>query len=124
VVAGTLAAQPFPPSCLMFEITETSILSDPEYAMETISEIKIEKSFVMDMLDNESDLVIVRTTIDLAHNLARKVVAEGVETPKILKALHTMGCDVAQGYYISRPLSASEFESWLARRAGDENAAA
>jgi EAL domain-containing protein (putative c-di-GMP-specific phosphodiesterase class I)/CHASE2 domain-containing sensor protein len=69
------------------------------------SEIKIDQSFVKTMLDNRSDLVMVQSTIALAHSLGRKVVAEGVEHQNVLDALVDMGCDVAQGYIIGRPMS-------------------
>lgn len=68
-------------------------------------EIKIDQSFVKSMLDNRSDLVMVQSTIALAHSLGRKVVAEGVEHQTVLDALIEMGCDVAQGYIIGRPMS-------------------
>jgi EAL domain-containing protein (putative c-di-GMP-specific phosphodiesterase class I) len=69
------------------------------------SEIKIDQSFVKSMLENRSDLVMVQSTIALAHSLGRKVVAEGVEHQNVLDALVDMGCDVAQGYVIGRPMS-------------------
>ncbi len=69
------------------------------------SEIKIDQSFVKSMLENRSDLVMVQSTIALAHSLGRKVVAEGVEHQPVLDALVGMGCDVAQGYVIGRPMS-------------------
>jgi EAL domain-containing protein (putative c-di-GMP-specific phosphodiesterase class I)/CHASE2 domain-containing sensor protein len=69
------------------------------------SEIKIDQSFVKGMLDNRSDLVMVQSTIALAHSLERKVVAEGVEHQGVLDALVEMNCDVAQGYVIGRPMS-------------------
>ena len=69
------------------------------------SEIKIDQSFVKGMLDNRSDLVMVQSTIALAHSLERKVVAEGVEHQAVLDALVDMNCDVAQGYVIGRPMS-------------------
>lgn len=69
------------------------------------SEIKIDQSFVKTMLENRSDLVMVQSTIALAHSLGRKVVAEGVEHQNVLDALVDMGCDVAQGYIIGRPMS-------------------
>jgi EAL domain-containing protein (putative c-di-GMP-specific phosphodiesterase class I)/CHASE2 domain-containing sensor protein len=68
-------------------------------------EIKIDQSFVKGMLDNRSDLVMVQSTIALAHSLERKVVAEGVENQSVLDALTDMKCDVAQGYVIGRPMS-------------------
>ena len=69
------------------------------------SEIKIDQSFVKAMLDNRSDRVMVQSTIALAHSLGRKVVAEGVEHQSVLDALIDMGCDVAQGFIIGRPMS-------------------
>src|SRR4029079_18863378 len=69
------------------------------------NEIKIDQSFVKGILDNRSDLVMVQSTITLAHSLGRKVAAEGVEHQTVLDALMDMGCDVAQGYVIGRPMS-------------------
>ena len=66
--------------------------------------IKIDKSFVMEMAVDASDAAIVRSTIDLAHNLGLKVVAEGVESEDAWRHLEALGCDFAQGYYLSRPL--------------------
>jgi EAL domain-containing protein (putative c-di-GMP-specific phosphodiesterase class I)/CHASE2 domain-containing sensor protein len=81
-------------------------LSTLEYLKKVpASEIKIDQSFVKSMLDNRSDLVMVQSTIALAHSLGRKVVAEGVENQNVLEALIDMGCDVAQGYAIGRPMS-------------------
>jgi predicted signal transduction protein with EAL and GGDEF domain len=69
-----------------------------------LDEVKIDRSFVAGMIDDENDTVIVRSTIDLARNLGLRVVAEGVETEEIMEALAELRCDVAQGYFISRPL--------------------
>ena len=77
-----------------------------------VSEIKIDRCFVQDMVSNESDAAIVRATIDLGHTLGMRVVAEGVEDEPSLKLLRTMGCDIAQGYFIHHPVAADEFESW------------
>ena len=68
--------------------------------------IKIDKSFVMEMAVDASDAAIVRSTIDLAHNLGLRVVAEGVESEDAWRHLEALGCDFAQGYYLSRPLPA------------------
>jgi EAL domain-containing protein (putative c-di-GMP-specific phosphodiesterase class I) len=65
------------------------------------------------MAANHSDETIVRSIIDLAHNLDLRAVAEGVEDPAILGRLTELGCDVAQGYHISRPLPADRFEQWM-----------
>ncbi len=132
-----------PPEQLEFEITESAIMADPLRAMDTLNqldtmgvglaiddfgtgyssliylkqlpvdEIKIDKSFIIDMLDNNEDLVIVRSTIDLAHNMGRRVVAEGVENERVLNKLMELGCDLAQGYYISRPVTAHVLTRWL-----------
>lgn len=78
-----------------------------------VDEIKIDRSFVLSMLENKDDEVIVRSTIDLAHNLGLKVVAEGVENAMIMKTLARLRCDAVQGYYISRALPAAELEAFL-----------
>jgi diguanylate cyclase (GGDEF)-like protein/PAS domain S-box-containing protein len=78
-----------------------------------IVEIKADRSFVMNMCTAKEDAVIVRSTIDLAHNLGLKVVAEGVEDQATTDLLNEYGCDEAQGYYFSRPLPADELVSWL-----------
>jgi len=130
-------------SYLVLEITESAVMSDPISAMKILGElsdmginlsiddfgtgysslsylkqlpmdeIKIDKSFVMDMINDKDDYIIVRATIDLAHNMGRKVIAEGVESPEIWDALDRMGCDMAQGNYISIPRSADDFALWL-----------
>ncbi len=131
------------PEQLEFEITESAIMANPLRAMDTltrlskmgiglsiddfgtvyssllylkqlpVNEIKIDKSFVIDMLENNEDLVIVRSTIDLAHNMGRRVVAEGVESEEVLNLLIELGCDLAQGYHISRPITANILTQWL-----------
>lgn len=78
-----------------------------------IDTLKIDKSFVIDMATDESDATIVRSTIDLGHNLGFKVVAEGVESGQIKDMLALLGCDFAQGYHISQPMPAQELERWL-----------
>jgi EAL domain-containing protein (putative c-di-GMP-specific phosphodiesterase class I) len=75
-----------------------------------VSEIKIDKSFVIDMTDDENNAVIVRSIIDLSHNIGCKVVAEGVEDLATLSQLQNLGCDVAQGFYLSKPKPAHEVE--------------
>jgi EAL domain-containing protein (putative c-di-GMP-specific phosphodiesterase class I) len=75
-----------------------------------LDEVKIDRSFVSGMVEDENDAVIVRSTIDLARNLGLEVVAEGVETEEIMHALAELRCDIAQGYYISRPLPAAELD--------------
>ena len=80
--------------------------------------IKIDKSFVMDMAIDASDAAIVRSTIDLAHNLGLRVVAEGVESHQAWTRLNELGCDLAQGFYVSRPLPAPDLGQAAARAAG------
>jgi EAL domain-containing protein (putative c-di-GMP-specific phosphodiesterase class I) len=79
-----------------------------------VDEIKIDRSFVMDMKSDNNDAIIVRSTIDLAHNMGLRVVAEGVENAEALGYLGTLGCDMAQGYFISRPVPYEDLVSWLA----------
>lgn len=75
--------------------------------------IKIDQSFVRDMSANKDSALIVRSTIDLAHDLGRKVVAEGVETQQHWEQLAAFGCDLAQGYWIAKPMPAEQFQGWL-----------
>ena len=75
-----------------------------------LDEVKIDRSFVAAMADDENDAVIVRSTIDLARNLGLRVVAEGAETAEIMETLTDLRCDVAQGYHISRPMPADELD--------------
>jgi diguanylate cyclase (GGDEF)-like protein len=146
-VTAALGEQSLPPDALMLEITESAIIVDPARALETLTrlnrqgirialddfgtgysslgfirklpvhEIKIDKSFVLGMLQNRSDEVIARIVVDLARNLRLKVVAEGVEDNATLDHLNALGCHHAQGYFISRPLTADAFSAWLDRPA-------
>jgi EAL domain-containing protein (putative c-di-GMP-specific phosphodiesterase class I) len=134
-----------PPGLLELEITESALMGEPLRAKWVLSElsamgvavslddfgtgysslaalkrlpvneIKIDRSFVMNMAAAESDAVIVRSTIDLAHNLGLRVVAEGVETKETWDLLARLRCDVAQGYYLSRPVPAADIPSWYGR---------
>lgn len=78
-----------------------------------ISKLKIDKSFIIDMIKDENDAIIVRSTIDLAHNLGMQVVAEGIENKNILEFLAILGCDLGQGYFISKPISNNHFKDWI-----------
>ena len=78
-----------------------------------VDELKIDKSFVMDMLNDENDKIIVKSTINLGHNLGLKVVAEGVEHKDSLKLINSYGCDSAQGYLFAKPLSGQKFLNYL-----------
>ena len=80
-----------------------------------ISEIKIDQSFVLGMLTNDNDAIIVRAIIDLAHNMGYRVVAEGVEDKDTLDLLEILGCDLAQGYYVSPALTQNDLMEWLNR---------
>ncbi len=83
-----------------------------------IDEIKIDASFVRNMLTNQQDAVIVKSIIDLGHNLGLEVVAEGAETPNELNALKELGADRLQGYVIGKPMPAEDLTRWLRRLAG------
>jgi diguanylate cyclase (GGDEF)-like protein len=137
------------PRYLELEITETSLMADPARATDVLArlsarrlrlsiddfgtgysslaflrqlpvdEIKIDKSFVMNMLSDENDAVIVRSTIDLGRNLGLRVVAEGVETEEIWSRLALMGCDLAQGNYLAEPMAAEPLAAWLHQAAGE-----
>jgi diguanylate cyclase (GGDEF)-like protein len=131
------------PNCLEIEITENTLLADIDRAAGILQRmhdmgvtvsiddygtgysslaylkklplhtLKIDKSFVLEMARNENDAVIVRSTIDLAHNLGYRVVAEGVEDDAAYDLLEMLGCDSVQGYHISTPLNPELLESWL-----------
>jgi EAL domain-containing protein (putative c-di-GMP-specific phosphodiesterase class I) len=145
-VADRLRHHGLPATCLEVEITESTVIGDPASALGVLSRLremgirvalddfgtgqsslaylkrlpidglKIDRSFVMGMSDDESDAVIVRSTIDLARNLGLDVVAEGVESAEAWNDLATLGCDTAQGFFMSRALPAAELERWLADR--------
>jgi diguanylate cyclase (GGDEF)-like protein len=132
-----------PPELVCLEITESGFMDDPMRALQTLTrlnalgtklsvddygtgysslaylkklpvgEMKIDQTFVRNMILDSDDLVIVRSTIELGHNLGLKVVAEGVEDKATLDKLNQFGCDLAQGYYISRPLPPEQVELWL-----------
>ena len=78
-----------------------------------VDELKIDRSFVIQMAISASDAVVVRSTIDLGHNLGLRVVAEGVETQHAWQQLSELGCDIAQGYYLGRPMPAADLEQQL-----------
>jgi EAL domain-containing protein (putative c-di-GMP-specific phosphodiesterase class I) len=143
ILTGLLASCELPTESLIIEITETSIMVNPERSFQIVNriaemgvgvsiddfgtgysslsylkklpatELKIDKSFVKDMLANESDMTIVKATIQLAHNLGLKVAAEGVESGSIFTKLKEMGCDSLQGFFISKPVEAHEVQSLI-----------
>ncbi len=128
---------------LTFEMTESVLLSDPHQARASldrladmgvklaiddfgtgysslshlrelpVKELKIDRSFVINMGESEHDTAIVRSTIDLGHNLDLEVTAEGIENQQVLDTLTGLGCDMAQGYYIARPMPARAVRQWL-----------
>ncbi len=134
-----------PPSALILEVTESAILGDMSMAVSIIDalqregfliaiddfgtgysslaqlktlpvrELKIDKSFVQHMHENNDDAVIVQSTIQMAHLMGIKVVAEGVETEETLNLLEQWGCDIIQGYYLGRPMPAADFTGWVRR---------
>ena len=85
-----------------------------------VDELKIDRSFVMDLPGNEDDAAIVRASIDLAHNLGLEVLAEGVETQPALDWLQAQGCEQAQGFLISKPMPAEQFSAWVRSHERDE----
>ncbi|MCQ3933610.1 MAG: GGDEF domain-containing protein, partial [Gammaproteobacteria bacterium] len=87
-----------------------------------VDELKIDRSFVMELPQDRDDAAIVRSTLDLAHRLGLEVVAEGVESAAALDWLAAHGCERAQGFYISRPMPAESFGAWVRRYAGNGQA--
>jgi diguanylate cyclase (GGDEF)-like protein/PAS domain S-box-containing protein len=136
---------------LKLEVTESALMTDPERALSSlgrlraigvdvaiddfgtgqaslsylkhmpVEEIKLDRSFVSDMRTDKNDYMIVRSTIELAHDLGLRVIAEGVEDQETWDLLADLGCDLAQGYHMSRPLPESDLRRWLA--AEDDRAA-
>jgi EAL domain-containing protein (putative c-di-GMP-specific phosphodiesterase class I) len=135
------------PETLTLEITESSVIADAERSMAMLTrlkgvgvrlsiddfgtgysslsylkrfpldELKIDRSFVADLLTNRGDQQIVHAVIDLAHNFELRAVAEGVEDAAVLAELKRLGCDLAQGYHFSRPLTERVFHDWWAQHA-------
>jgi diguanylate cyclase (GGDEF)-like protein/PAS domain S-box-containing protein len=142
-VHGLLSKWQMDPRVLKLEITESSIMADPAHALAILSllqglgvqlsiddfgtgysslshlrqlpvdEIKIDRSFVLGMTSSAADASIVRTVVDLAHNLGKQVCAEGIENAETWTLLKELGCDLAQGYWISRPVPAAAMYQWL-----------
>ena len=83
-----------------------------------VDELKIDRLFVLDMAARTADLAIVRSTVDLAHRLGLRVVAEGAATHEAWSLLADCGCDEAQGYLLARPMPATELAAWLPRHGG------
>jgi diguanylate cyclase (GGDEF)-like protein/PAS domain S-box-containing protein len=143
IVTAHLESTDALPEWLTLEVTESAVMADPEQARETlarlrrigvrisiddfgtgysslaylrdlpVNEVKIDRSFVTEMDSREQDACIVRSVIELGHNLGLQVVAEGVEAQTTVERLAGMGCDYVQGFHFSRPLPPVEFAAWL-----------
>ncbi|WP_082177807.1 putative bifunctional diguanylate cyclase/phosphodiesterase [Arthrobacter sp. RIT-PI-e] len=144
-----IASRGLPPSALVLEITEDVLIADRERARTTltalrdmgvriavddfgkgysslsylrelpIDELKLDRSFIFTMMDDARATALVVSTIDLAHSLGLEMTAEGVEDTRAYRALTDFGCDVAQGYFMSRPVPAAELDTWLRNRGAE-----
>ena len=142
-VLALLREHAAPATRLLLEVTESAIMREPQLAAQVmqqlrtagvrfaiddfgtghsslaqlhalpVDELKIDRAFVMNLERSSSNIAIVRTTIELGHGLGLKVVAEGIETPEVWATLLRLGCDLAQGYFISRPMAAEAVPAWL-----------
>jgi EAL domain-containing protein (putative c-di-GMP-specific phosphodiesterase class I) len=142
-VLALLTESGMPPQYLTLEITESAVMSNPSDGLIILTELdrmgvtlaiddfgtgysslaylkrlpvdelKIDKSFVMEMEENDNDAVIVRSTIDLAHNLGLKVTAEGVENQETWITLSVLGCDQSQGFLMGEPMPVEKLDVWL-----------
>jgi EAL domain-containing protein (putative c-di-GMP-specific phosphodiesterase class I) len=88
-----------------------------------VTTLKVDRSFVTAMEEHDEDAAVVTSTIALGRNLGLRIVAEGVETEAAMNELRRLGCDLVQGYHVSRPVPAAEFEQWLRDRQLTEAAA-
>ena len=143
LISGIAVATGAKPSAIMFEITESSVMTDPDSALSIIkrlhemgyqfsmddfgtgysslaylkklplTELKIDKAFVMDILTSENDAAIVKATINLGHNLGLVVTAEGVESKDVMDRLMEFGCDIAQGFFLGQPTTLENFNQWI-----------
>lgn len=142
-IMTTIADLDLDPSTIIFELTESATSDDPVHALTTINqlhelglkvaiddfgtgyssleylsklpfhELKVDKSFVLDILQKERNQAITKTTIEMAKNLGIFVVAEGIESQEIEALLRSYGCEIGQGYYYSKPLPYEDYISWL-----------
>ena len=142
-VAQALIRYGLPAEALMLEVTESGVFGDAALASEVcgalretgvglsvddfgtgysslmhlkhlpFTELKVDRAFTAGMISNEHDAAIVRSVIDLGHELGRTIVAEGVESQEVLDRLREKGCDLVQGFHISRPLPEPELREWL-----------
>jgi EAL domain-containing protein (putative c-di-GMP-specific phosphodiesterase class I) len=144
LLAAAARRHAVPPESIIVEVTESALMEDPQRAQQTLlelkqhgfriaiddygtgysslaylqrlhcDELKLDRSFVMHVAERERDAAIVRSTVDLGHSLGLSVVAEGVEGEAVIDTLRSLGCDIAQGYGISRPMAAGALADWLA----------
>ncbi len=142
-ISSLLIKHDLSPSCILLEITESAFMNNPDVAIDVlhklknigfllsiddygtgysslsqlkkmpVDELKIDKSFVLNLEHDKNDQAIVKSTIELAHDIGLSVVAEGVETLESFTMLKKWGCNKMQGYYISRPINADDFETWI-----------
>ena len=143
LIAGVAASTAVNPDWIVLEITEGSVMTDPDATLSILrrlhemgyqlsiddfgtgysslaylkemplAELKIDRSFVQDIMISENDDVIVNATINLAHNLGLHVTAEGVETEEVFDKLKDYGCDIAQGFLLSKPIAVKDFNDWM-----------
>ncbi|SEO19347.1 diguanylate cyclase (GGDEF) domain-containing protein [Nitrosospira multiformis] len=141
-IQGLFSTWGLPPELIQFEITESALMEDPKTGLDTLTRlkelgvelyiddygtgysslsylqklpvdwIKIDQSFVMPMVESGDSALIVRSTIELGHNLGLRVVAEGVESQALWDQLAAWGCDVAQGFFVGKPLPTDTFDDW------------
>jgi EAL domain-containing protein (putative c-di-GMP-specific phosphodiesterase class I) len=151
-VRRLLSEHELPPGMLRLEVTETAVMANPALALSTLTglhslgvklsiddygtgyssmaylrrlpvdELKVDRSFVLNMTENDNDAILVRSAIDLGHNLGLSVVAEGVEGAEHVAALSELSCDIAQGFHYARPMPAADLEDWM--RAGGRTSSA
>jgi len=142
-ISNRLEENKVDPATMCMEITESALMEDPTKARRTVeelhqlglsisiddygtgysslayvknlpvNELKIDREFIKNMIENKEDVAIVRSTIELGHNLGLSVVAEGIEREEEMQMLKSFGCDQAQGYLISKALTASDMEAWI-----------
>jgi len=147
-VQGALKDSGLPPHCLELELTESILIQNTEQVLATlkrikhlgvklsiddfgtgysslaylkrfdIDKLKIDQSFVRDVVEDPDDATIVRAVIEMAHSLSLKTIAEGVETAQVAEALKAYGCDEVQGYYYGRPMPTDEVTAFLRRHFG------
>jgi EAL domain-containing protein (putative c-di-GMP-specific phosphodiesterase class I) len=142
-VRDLLTRHGVPARLLRLEVTETAVMGNPALALATLTglhelgvrlaiddygtgyssmaylkklpvdELKVDRSFILNMTANDNDAILVRSAIDLGHNLGLTVVAEGVEDAATLDRLAELTCDRAQGFFVSRPLPGTAMAGWL-----------